>query len=183
MPGIRYSDAWKHRVQTNWTRFGEAGSGRGQEHCRYAARVHSRGDVRWNLRYFLLLLNNDTSKRIETQLKDTEAKSEKKKAEVCRHFYVSQRVVHRSLHRLSKYKQRSSSRANPLRNYLVDKSNSTAPITIMRVMQRLEIHWQGTNVWLPLLCVLAFSRAPSQDYWRLSPAWNVFSQRPAGSCE
>lgn len=96
----------------------------------------------------VLLMNNGTSKRIETQLKDIEAKSEKKKAEVCRRFYAPQRVVHQSLHhRLSRYKQQFNSKANPLRkilNYLVDKSNATSPKIIldimMRVFQDLEIH-------------------------------------------
>lgn len=89
----------------------------------------------------VLLLNNGTSKRIETQLKDIEAKSEKKKAEVCRHFYALQRVVHRSLHhRLSRYKQQFNSKANPLRkilDYVVDKYSATVPIIIFDIILRV----------------------------------------------
>ena len=45
-PGIRAATAFKRHLQIDWTRFGEAGSGRGESQRRDTAGIYSRRNVR-----------------------------------------------------------------------------------------------------------------------------------------
>lgn len=85
--GIRSINIQQHCIQTGWTSLGATRSSGCEEQCRYATGLHSGRNVHSNFSCKLAQPSNPYArcyrKRLEGQLKEIGAKSEKKKNEVC----------------------------------------------------------------------------------------------------